>query len=249
MSQNIPDLSGIHVPFITPFENDQLSEGKLRETLQWLRQFDLRGFVALGSTGEAILLSPRERTAVLKISREMIPPDRLLIAGTMFESEKAHREFIRECADLGVDAMLVLPPCYYRGQMRPEILLDFYSRLADDSPLPLIIYHFPAVTGISMSAGLIARIAAHPKVIGIKDSSANISLQQELIGIHPPGFAVLTGSANTLAPSGIAGAAGGIVAFANLAPEICLNIWQCVQRGNLAEAREKQLKIVRLTPF
>ncbi len=93
---------------------------------------------------------------------------------------------------------------------------------------------------------MLARIAAHPNVIGIKDSSANISLQQELIGMNLTGFAVLTGSANTLAPSGIAGAAGGIVAFANLAPEICLKIWQSVQQGKLAEARELQLKIVRL---
>lgn len=240
------DLSGISVPIVTPFEDDKIAFHYLIEDLKFLRDFDLRGYVLLGSSGEGAALSDQERIEFVEKAIKYISEDSLIIIGASFHSTRQTVDFLKSGREAGAHAALVLPPFYYAGQMNNEALKKFYFGIADETDFPIIIYHFPKVTGITLSADLVVELAQHPRIIGIKDSSANLIFQQSIIASQPADFQVLTGSAGTLVASCSAGAVGGIVAFANIAPQLVIDIYQEWKKGNNEKARELQMKIIRL---
>jgi len=240
------ELHGIYVPITTPFKEEEFYPTGLQNNLARWNQYPLTGYIVLGSTGEAVMLSDQEKLTVVETARQSIPDQKQMIVGSMYHSLASSVEFINRCAALGVQAALVLPPHYYRTAMTPERLVDFYRRLADQSKIPILIYHFPKVSGITLSAEVVLKLADHPNIIGIKDSSANVVFQQTLIAESPSSFSVLTGSASTLTLSCIAGATGGIVALGNIASQHCLDIFRAVKSGNIEDARKIQLAVNRL---
>ncbi len=233
-------LEGIFVPVITPFENQRVAFYRYRELFQWWEQFDLRGYVLMGSTGELPHLTEAERFQLVFFVMDQQLTQKPIIVGCAEHSLLAATNFLTYCKDAGVAAALVLPPHYYKSQMKPAVLIDFYHRLADQAGLPIIIYHFPAISGIAMDVETILRIADHPGIVGIKDSSGNVALQQELALRAPQHFHVLTGSASTLVASLMGGASGAIVAAANYSPEVCTAIYQAVRKGDLDTAQKHQ---------
>lgn len=240
------DLSGISVPIVTPFERDKIAYHLLSKNLQFLKNYDLKGIVLLGSSGEGAALSDLERIEFVETATKNISDGKLIIIGSAFHSTRQTIDFLKFGRETGAHAALVLPPFYYKNQMNPQALKKFYVAVADESGLPIIMYHLPQVTGITFSADFVTELARHPQIVGIKDSSANIIFQQQLIAANPEQFQVLTGSAGTLAPSIHAGAAGGIVAFANISPKMCLEIYSDIRNGNSKSAQQLQLKIVKL---
>lgn len=240
------DLSGIFVPIVTPFENDKIASHYLAENLQHWKNYKLSGYVLLGSSGEGVSLSDQERMEFIEKAINYISGEKLIVIGTAYHSTRQTIEFIKFGKKVGAHAALVIPPFYYKSQMNHEILKKFYFAVADGSELPIIIYHIPQFTGLTFSAELIVEMAQHPQIIGIKDSSANLILQQTIIANKPEHFQVLTGSASTIVASLNAEAVGGIVAFANIGPQLCLDIYDKVKEKEFWEARELQLKIIRL---
>ncbi len=247
---HVMNLSGVFVPVITPFENQRVAFHRYQELFAWWEQFDLAGYVVMGSTGELAHLTEAERFQLVFYIMDRPLTRKPIVVGCAEHSLAAAVNFLTYCKDAGVSAGLVLPPHYYRSHMRPEVLVTYYHRLAEESGLPIIIYHFPAISGIEMSVETILAIADHPGIIGIKDSSGNVALQQELAERSPDHFQVLTGSAGTLMASLMGGASGAIVAAANYAPDVCVNIYRAVREQRLEEARQLQhalLEINRLT--
>jgi 4-hydroxy-2-oxoglutarate aldolase len=153
---------------------------------------------------------------------------------------------MKKVKQIGGDAFLVVSPHYYKDQMTESALLDYYSEIAEDSSLPVIIYNVPKFTGINLSVDLLAKLGEHPNIIGMKDSSGNLTYFQSLLALRLPDFQLVTGTANTLFPSLVMGAVGGILALANIAPQYCLDIYRWYTEGNFEEARDLQLKIIRL---
>jgi len=127
--------------------------------------------------------------------------------------------------------------------MKPPALIRHYRALADVSPLPVFLYNFPANTGINLEPDTVARLAEHPNIRGIKDSSGNVPQAAELIRLTPKTFQVFVGSPVAFLPALLLGAAGGILAIANLAPRECCEIWRLAQGGQWAEAREVAYRI------
>lgn len=240
------DLSGISVPIVTPIEDDKIAYHFLLENLQFLKNYDLRGIVLLGSSGEGAALSDRERIEFVETAIKYISEDTRIIIGSAFHSTPQTIGFLKFGKEAGAHAALVLPPFYYKNQMTPQALQKFYFAVADESGLPIIIYNLPQVTGLTFSADFVVELAQHPQIAGIKDSSANIVFQQQIIAANPEQFQVLTGSAGTLAPSFNAGASGAIVALANISPQMCIEIYNSIQNGNSKSAQQLQLKIVKL---
>jgi len=240
------DLSGISIPITTPFRQEKIAFKKLERNIQIWVQYHFKGFVLLGSTGEGAMLSLSEKKEFVETATQMIPDRFVKILGASFHSTKETIEFLRFGEKYGVDAGLVLPPHYYRSQMTPNTLRRFYSEISDESGLPIIIYHFPGVTGITFNADFILDLAQNKRIIGIKDSSANLAFQQMLIKDGPEYFQVLTGSASTLAPSLFAGAAGGIVALANVAPQICTELYESFLKNDSNAMKNLQQKILYL---
>ncbi len=236
-------LAGIIPPVPTPFTAaGDLDAEALSALLQTLEP-EVDGFLVLGSNGEAAFLSEAERREVVKVARAAVPKDKPMLVGTGGETTRLVVERNAEAADLGADYALVIAPFYFRGSMTDAVLETHYTRVADESPLPLLLYNIPQVTGFALSPAFIAKLARHENVVGMKDSSGNVMALTETMRQVPESFTVLTGSAPTLLPALSLGAQGGILAVANVAPQGYKKILACFQDGNLDEARRLQLAL------
>ncbi|WP_457750881.1 4-hydroxy-tetrahydrodipicolinate synthase [Thermococcus sp.] len=236
----MPMLRGVFVPHVTPFdEREDVNWELLRELVHRFEDAGLDGLVTLGSNGEFPYLSFEEKLEVARIVREesSLP----VIAGS---TENSMRETIRlgkALLGLGVDALLVGPPYYFKPS--PEELYAHYSRIADSLDGRIILYNVPKFTGINIPLDVIERLAdEHSNVIGIKDSSANMGRITELLRRRGDKFTVLAGTADVMYPSWLLGAHGAIVAVANVVPELCAEIYRFLS-GDHGRARELQLRI------
>ncbi|TFH07833.1 MAG: dihydrodipicolinate synthase family protein [Candidatus Atribacteria bacterium] len=247
MANPCVDLSGIFPPIPTPFDSSgNIDQGALKQHLEFLGGFNLRGVVVMGSNGEAVHLSIEERIQLLEVSRDLVPESKLLIAGTGCPSTKQTIEISKRSADIGANAVLVLPPHYYKGRMTTEVLTRHFHAVADGCSVPVILYNMPACTGIELNADTIATIAEHPNIIGLKDSGGDVVKLGALHQRLGDGFQLLAGSASFLLPALAMGAVGGVLALANIAPGQCLAIRQLALAGDWNKAREIQLRMIEV---
>jgi 4-hydroxy-2-oxoglutarate aldolase len=240
------DLSGVFPALTTPFAADgSVSLGDLKHNLQRYNDTDLAGYVVLGSTGESVLLSREEIDGVLVMAKEAAGPKKKLIAGTGAESTAETIEKTKRAAELGYHAALVKTPHYYKPAYTPDVLIAYYRRVADNAPIPVLLYSVPQFTGVALESPEVAALSEHPNIIGIKDSSGNVQRTSEMIAAVRPGFQVLVGSASTMYPSLMVGAHGTILALANALPEKCVALYDFAHRGQLEHARELQQMLVK----
>jgi dihydrodipicolinate synthase/N-acetylneuraminate lyase len=175
-------LAGIFPALTTPFYPDGVVYyKKIESNVERYSRTPVAGMVALGSTGEAILLSDQERRDVLKTALAAAAPGKVMIAGTGAESAHATLELTGYAAELGYDAALVRTPHYYKKQMLPANLLAFYRTVADRSALPVIIYNFPGATGYDIPAELVIELAGHPNIVAIKESGGNLDKLKTMV--------------------------------------------------------------------
>lgn len=241
------NFSGIFPPLPTSFDNNEsLLTDKIRFNIEMLSRYDLSGFLILGSNGEQVMLSEKEKIAAIEAAREALPAGRILLAGTGCQSTRETISLTRAAAAAGADAVLVLNPFYYKGNMNQAELVRHYFDVADASPVPVLIYNMPANTGIDMTARMIIAMAEHPNIVGLKESGGNVVKMGEVLGSAKPGFQVLAGGAGFLLPALAMGADGGILASANIAPDHCLGIYRAFIAGDLTRAKELQQKIIPL---
>ena len=239
-------LSGVLPPICTPFENGALALDKLKKNFDRWNGTGLSGFLVLGSNGEAVYLTEKERLAMVEVSRESIPSSKTMMVGTGMESTQETIEFTNQVAKMGGDCALVVTPCYFKGSMKPQVLYDHFISVADSSKIEVLLYNVPQFTGVNLEPAWVAKLSEHPNIIGIKDSSGNIGQLSEIIHLSQNGFAVFTGSAPVLFPALCVGAVGGILAVANAIPEICVQIYNLFKEGKVDEARALQN---RMTPL
>ena len=238
-------LNGIFAPICTPFTGGgEVNYGALRDNLAKYNATGLRGYAVAGSTGEAAFLSRDEKLKLFEAVRAAAD-GKTLIAGTGVESVRETVRLIEDAAAIGYGAALVLTPHYYRGQMaRPESQTAFFRAVADESPVPVLIYDFPQMTGIDLPVELVVELAAHPNIAGIKESSADLEKIGKLIASVPPGFQVLVGSSAKFHASLKLGAIGGILAIANAVPNAAQSIFTRFVAGDVAGSSEAQQRIV-----
>lgn len=235
-------LSGVLGPVISTFQpgTENLDVASFTSNVHAHLSSGLHGIVVCGSTGEAALLAEDERRVLLEAARGAMPKDRVLIMGTGAEST---RQTIRRCVDArsgGADAVLVVAPHYYASAMNLEALRIHYRAVADASPLPVLLYNIPKYMHFALPAELVAELAQHPNVVGIKDSSGNLEMLKGFLAAQGDSFTVLTGNASTFVPALEAGARGGILAVALFAPAVCLQMYTAHQSGNRSAAAEHQ---------
>lgn len=204
------------------------------------------GFSVLGSTGEgaSVPLPVRRelRQAVLARVNGRVPVFTGIIGNIASDIE----EDLHRCADLDLSGILVPPPSYY--PMDHEELRDFYLRLADMSPFPLMLYNIPPFTKISLPPETVASLARHPRIMGIKDSSRNFDYLLRLISLtrHDLEFAVLVGTETLVLPAMVAGAAGAVLGSANIVPEWIARLGRQISEGAWDEARDTEDDLVQL---
>jgi 4-hydroxy-2-oxoglutarate aldolase len=232
------DLKGIVPPMVTPFdESGSVQYAGFEKNIERYIEAGIKGFLVLGSNGESVYLEHEEKLRLIESARKQVPSSMMLLAGTGVESTAGTIRLTREAADRGVDAVLVKTPFYFKNRMSHEALVAHYTAVADASPVPVVVYNVPAYTGISIEPRTVAALAQHPNIPGIKESSGNVQLVQEILWrTHTARFSVVVGAANTLFLNLISGARGGIVALACAAPRVCLELYNAVTKGNHARA-------------
>jgi len=239
------NLKGIFPPLPTSFDADEhLLPDMIRFNIEKLSRYNLAGFLILGSNGEQVMLSESEKISAIAAAREAIPEDGILLAGTGCQSTRETITLTRAAAAEGAQAVLVINPSYYKGNMNHDELVRHYFDVADASPVPVVVYNMPANTGVDMTARMIIDMAEHPNIIGLKESGGNVVKMGEVLGNVKPGFTVLAGGAGFLLPALAMGAAGGILACANIAPGHCTGIYEAFAAGDITNAKKLQHSII-----
>ncbi|MGI6037386.1 MAG: dihydrodipicolinate synthase family protein [Limnochordia bacterium] len=240
-------IKGVFPPIATPFVNGEIAEDKLMANLEKWNQTALTGYVVLGSNGEFPYLEEDEKIRMVELVRANAAPDKIVIAGTGMESTRATIRVTKRAAEAGANAAIVINPHYYTGAMKEPVLLRHYMEVADASPIPVLIYNVPGFTGVNIPVDVIAKLAQHPNIIGMKDTSGNITQVGLLVrATRGENFAVLAGSANHFLPALAVGAQGGILALANIAPDECCQIYQLYQAGKIQEAQDLHLQVIKV---
>jgi 4-hydroxy-2-oxoglutarate aldolase len=189
-------LSGILSPVVSTFrDTDVLDLDAFAANSRAHLAAGVHGVVVAGSTGEAALLDEDERERLVAMARAVVPDDRWLLAGTGAESTRACVRRCRAAAAQGADAVLVVAPHYYTAAMTPAALREYFRRVADESPLPVVLYNIPKYTHFTLSPELVAELAGHQNIVGIKDSSGDLALLGGYLAAQSAGFSVLTGNA------------------------------------------------------
>src|SRR5271170_7259560 len=239
------DLSGVYPALTTPYAADgSVSLDDLKHNIRKYNEIALAGYVAIGSTGESVLLSRKEIDAVFMAVKEAAAPGKLLIAGTGAESTAETIERTKRAAELGYHAALVKTPYYYKTVYKPEVYIAHYRRVADASPIPVLLYSVPQFTGVALEAPEVGVLAQHPNIIGIKESSGNVQRAAEMLAAAPSSFQLLVGSASMMFPSMVLGAVGSILALASALPELCVALFEAARKGDLETARALQATIL-----
>ena len=245
---SVETLRGILLPTTTPFDADgQILSHAVQENLRAWSGTGIVGFVVLGSTGERVHLDEREYLQTIETSREAVGDDLSFIVGAGQQSTVGTINEIKKAAAVGADAVLVITPNYYRSAITQETLAGFYTDVADASPVPVLLYSMPALTGIKIEPQTIARLSDHPNIIGVKDSSNDVAGFAETVRLCPDDFAVMTGNGTVLLDALQAGATGAILAVGCVVPEICVQIFH--ERDSALQAKLTPLAAAVTTRF
>lgn len=240
-------VEGVFAPIATPFKADgNIDFVKYAENLAKFDKTGLAGIVALGSNGEFTMLSHQEKLDLVAAIRKGIADSKVLIAGTGCESLKETIELTKGSADRGADVALVINPHYYKRDLTDATLEKFYTAVADASPIPVMIYNMPGNSGINLPSNLVIKLSAHKNIVGVKDSGGNIVQISEILAGVPADFSVFAGSGSYLFATTMLGGKGGTLAVANVAPDLCADIYSLCAKKEYEKARKIQLDILNL---
>ena len=240
-------LRGVLLPSTTPFDERGLVDTRaLTANIERWNETGASGYVILGSTGERVHLDEREASEVVRTARASVPAHLAFVVGVGGHGTRGSIGEAQRAAEAGADAVLVITPHFYRGQMTPAALANHYETIADASPVPLVLYNIPQNTGVALSPETVARLSEHANICGIKDSSGDMVNFLEMLNLQSETFAVLTGHASLLYAALSAGAQGAILAAACVAPRVAVRIARLVAEGRHEEAREWQREFIPL---
>lgn len=240
-------FGGVMGPMVTPFKSDESLD---------LEGFDvnvrahlaagLDGLLVAGSTGEAALLSDEERRVLTEVARSAIPDDKTLLVGTGAESTRHCVERCRDAGKAGADAVLVVAPHYYSTSMTAEAVKAHYMRVADKSPVPVLLYNIPKYMHYRLEPELVADLARHGNIGGMKDSAGDMTFFARYCESNSDTFDVMTGHGGTFATALKLGARGGILAVALFAADLALEVWRAHNEGRAADADGAQKPLIPL---
>ena len=239
-------LSGVFAPMVTPFGGDDavLTQG-LIGNVERMNSTDLRGYFVLGTNGEFKSLSTEERFAVLEAILRHRARNKVVMAGCGAESTKETIDLVERAAGLGADMASILMPSFFPKRMTVDVMERHSVAIADTSPIPIVLYNNPSVAaGVTIRRELLQRVAGHPRIVGIKDSSKET--YRENLQVASPSFRVLAGSAGYFLDLLKNGGTGGVLSLANVFPEACARLYRAYCDGRLAEAEALDRQLVEL---
>ncbi|KAH0551192.1 hypothetical protein GP486_007481 [Trichoglossum hirsutum] len=255
-----PLAPGVYVPTVAFFNKttEELDIATIARHTVRLAESGVAGLTTQGSNGEAVHLSHRERKIVTRTTRKALDnagyPNMPIIVGCGAQSTRETIELCREALLSGGDYALVLPPSYYRPLFKSESIVEFFNDVADESPIPILIYNYPsAVCGIDLDSDTIIKLSKHPKIVGCKLTCGNTGKLNRIaaatMACNPTdvgsGFMCLGGSCDFTLQTLLGGGSGTIGGLANIAPKACVKIINLYTAGHYKEARRLQAVVAR----
>ena len=236
---------GIYPPLPTFFTGrEDLDLDTLRRHIRRIADSGIAGYVVMGSNGEAVHLSSEERVRVIETTRATAGEQACVVAGCGEQSTRATIALCRQAAQAGANFALILPPFYFKGRMNSLALLAHYRAVADNSPLPVVIYNMPAsAAGVDVDAATICALAQHPNIVAVKDSAGDMAKLSQIVAQVPSHFHVFAGSAGYVLPALAVGAVGAVAALANIFPREVCHLQELFESGQMAEARVLQARL------
>jgi 4-hydroxy-tetrahydrodipicolinate synthase len=239
------DIKGIIPAMVTPLnDQEELDEVRLRGLVNFLIEGGVHGLFPIGSQGEFYAFSPEEKRRVLEIVVEEAAGRVPVYAGTGAITTRQVIELNKIAEETGVDAVSVLTP-FFISPNEAE-LYDHFVAVAEATSLPVLLYNNPGRTGVKLSVRLVARLAEHPNIVGIKDSSGDLTLAIEMIRQTGDDFVVLMGRDSLIYAGLQHGIKGAIAATANVAPALVAEIYQAFIEGDMARSLAAQEKLLPL---
>ncbi|KAI1877817.1 hypothetical protein JX265_003825 [Neoarthrinium moseri] len=277
-----PLVPGIYAPiqiFLLPSseptpETKRLDTATIAHHAVRLVRAGVAGIVTNGSNGEASLLDPEERATATRVTRTALDKegytDVPVVSGASASSVNSTVGLCRDAAEAGADAVLLLAPAFVGGGMGTDGLERYFVLVADESPLPVLIYNYPAAAGgLDLDSDILERLAEHPNIVGTKFTCGNVGKMARVVGklrervvsntilrpertgrcqngnVASPYFA-FTGVADSIVSAvGAVGGTGGIVGAANVFPRTCVEIYRLIVEGRWQEAREAQFNLAK----
>jgi len=238
-------LQGIFPPIVTNFDpaSGEIAPIAFRENVRRWAETPINGMVLFGSNGEGALLDEDEKQRLMGFARDVVPAGYILIGGVGGESTRAAIRESQRLALEGADVVLVHPPAYFGQYLPVAHLLDYFREIADASPVPVLLYHIPKYTKVTLEGGFVAELMRHPNVAGLKDSSGDIKRFADFTNACEKSCRIFVGNGSLLYTALELGAAGGILGVANLAPHLCAELFREFRAGNAPAAGRIQGRI------
>ncbi len=232
------ELEGVYVPVVTPFDrNGDVDPLTLTAVIERGLDAGVRGIVACGTTGEYYALSEAERVEVMRHTHEMAAGRAQLVAGCNAGSTRTAIQLARVAAEIGYDALLLaVPPT---SLPRAHELVAHFSAIAEAAGLPTILYNYPARSGVEIGFDCLDRLADHPLIVGIKESSGDFSRFLALRDRYAGRITIMCGSDDQAADYFYWGVRSWLAGTANVLPREHVEILNAANSGDLAGARKQ----------
>jgi len=234
------ELKGVYPAMVTALTPDEeIDRAGMQRVVKYCLDAGVHGVVVLGSTGEFPAMTDAMRQSAIETTIEAVAGRVPVIIGCGDTSTKKTIAQVKAAKGTGAAAVLVALPYYY--PLDQAGVYRHYAAVADASELPVVMYNFPQMTKIAISPDTLARLAAHPMIIGVKDSAGDfIGMLRYLEATAGQNFAVMSGNPALGVAAYIHGAKGGIYAGCSLVPKLCVDVYEAYIKGDMASAVELQ---------
>lgn len=238
-------IEGSIVALITPMdEQGEVDYDGLERLITFHLSEKTDALLVLGTTGESSTLSSEEEEEILRFTVEKVNGKVPVIAGAGTNATKKTIDRVNRFAELGADQVLVITPYY--NKTSDAGLLAHFTAIADQSPVPIILYNVPSRTGMTIPIQVLERLAKHPKIIGIKEASGDISYVMAVARLLNETFVLYSGNDDMILPVLSVGGSGVISVWANIKPKQVHDLVSAFNNGNIEKAQAIQLDALPL---
>ena len=237
-------FTGSYTALLTPFKNGEVDYDAYRKLVDFQIDNGTHGLVPVGTTGESPTLSHDEHKKVIEVCIDQANGRVPIIAGAGSNSTSEAIEFVKHACDVGADGLLVVTPYYNKPTQAG--LLAHYTKLANVSSKPIIIYDIPGRSVIGMTDETMAKLAEHELIVGVKDATADLGRPTRLLNVINEKFIQLSGEDGTALPYLAAGGHGCISVTANIAPKLLSRMHNAWQQGDIKTAQDINQKLMPL---
>jgi 4-hydroxy-tetrahydrodipicolinate synthase len=236
---------GIIAALITPTDaNGKLKERASRNIIKYVIDGGVHGLFAVGTAGEFYAIDKKTKMRITEIAVEEAAGKLPIYIGATSNTTRESVDLAEGAESIGADAVTVLTPSFVK--CRDDELYDHFKAIANSISLPVIVYSLPGTTGVGISPKLLSELCRIDNIVGIKDSSGDLSMTEQYIRQASDNFSVLSGRDTLILATLMYGGAGGVAATANVVPKLVASIYNHYMDGNIEKAREAQFKLAPL---